>query len=549
VEQVEDRQPALVAPVWPTVGRDRSLDRALRALEPGGGAVALVGPAGVGKTHLARSVFAAAGRRGMQTEWVQATEATGAIPLGAFAPLLPHSSASTPIELLRSAVTELQTRARHRELLLVVDDAQLLDHASATLVQQVAALGDIHVVVTVRSGMPVPDAIVSIWKDDIGQRIDLDALGAADGLTRYVGGAVRDDLLGLAVSDVDLATRLRPEDVVERLQVAGIKAIPTGFDHGTVTAVSDGHVYEVTTLRRDVETHGRRATVAFTDDWREDAARRDFTINALMADPVSGEVFDYFGGLEDLKERHVRFIGNPLERIAEDHLRILRFFRFHARFGTGEMDKQALEACAARARDLMALSRERIADELLKLLAVDDPVPTVRIMLERAVLNPVIPEIEAGAAERLALLINAERGAALQPNPLRRLAALLPADPEIAGSIAARLKLSNKARKRIRCSAGPAPEMPRACAYRNGVECALDRLLLAGRASEALELADWPPPRLPISGGELIKRGLAEGPIVSKSLRNIEERWIESGFPEGTEFDEIVRDVLESALR
>ena len=167
----------------------------------------------------------------------------------------------------------------------------------------------------------------------------LKALGAAEGETRYVGGCVRDTLLGLEVSDVDLATTIAPEEVIARLEAARIKAVPTGLAHGTITAVSGGAPVEVTTLRRDVSTDGRRATVAFTEDWREDAARRDFTINALSADPLSGEVFDYFGGLADLEARKVRFIGEPLQRIAEDHLRILRFFRFHARFGEGAPDE------------------------------------------------------------------------------------------------------------------------------------------------------------------------------------------------------------------
>ena len=171
------------------------------------------------------------------------------------------------------------------------------------------------------------------WRRRRGMARLLDALGADDGLTRYVGGAVRDELLHLPVSDVDLATKLRPEEVVERLEAAKIRAVPTGIDHGTITAVSNGHAVEVTSLRRDVSTDGRRAKVAFTDDWQEDAARRDFTINALSADPETGEVFDYFRGLEDLHARRVRFIGDPYQRIAEDHLRILRFFRFHARFG------------------------------------------------------------------------------------------------------------------------------------------------------------------------------------------------------------------------
>src|SRR4051812_6974512 len=270
------------------------------------------------------------------------------------------------------------------------------------------------------------------WRKRRGMKRLLAALGADEGLTRYVGGAVRDDLLDLPVNDVDLATRLQPDEVVRRLEAAKIKAVPTGIEHGTVTAVSDGHALEVTTLRRDVSTDGRRATVAFTDDWQEDAARRDFTINALSADARTGELFDYFGGIEDLKTRHIRFIGNPLQRIAEDHLRILRFFRFHARFGSGEPDAAALEACTVRANDLMALSRERIADELLKLLAVNDPAPTVGIMLQRGILKPVLPEIEFERLGNLKALIPAEQQAGIAPDPLRRLSALLPRDPEIA---------------------------------------------------------------------------------------------------------------------
>lgn len=388
------------------------------------------------------------------------------------------------------------------------------------------------------------------WRRRRGMAKLLKALGADEGMTRYVGGAVRDGLLGLPVSDVDLATRLKPEDVVERLQAAGIKAVPTGFEHGTVTAVSDGHPYEVTTLRRDVETFGRRAKVAYTDDWSEDAARRDFTINALMADPASGEIFDYFGGIDDLEQRHVRFIGDPYERIAEDHLRILRFFRFHARFGAGEPDAAALEACAARANDLMALSRERIADEMLKLLGVDDPCPTVRVMLDHGILKPVIPEIERGAVPALEKLVETESRSGVAPDPLRRLAALLPRDPEAAGAIAARLKLSNRARKRIACAASPEiAGDPRETAYRHGVECAVDRLLLAGRSDDTREIAGWVPPRLPVRGGALIKRGLAEGPVVSRTLRRIEDRWIAAGFATGETLDAIVAEEIESGRR
>ena len=185
------------------------------------------------------------------------------------------------------------------------------------------------------------------WRAQRGMRRLLKALGADEGLTRYVGGAVRDELLHLPVSDIDLATRIAPDEVVRRLEAAKIKGVPTGIEHGTITAVSDAQTFEITTLRRDVSTDGRRATVAFTDDWREDAARRDFTINALSADPNTGELFDYFDGLGDLERRHIRFIGDPLQRIAEDHLRILRFFRFHARFGE-TIDAAGLAACAAR---------------------------------------------------------------------------------------------------------------------------------------------------------------------------------------------------------
>lgn len=388
----------------------------------------------------------------------------------------------------------------------------------------------------------------SKWRRRRGMRRLLDALGAAEGLTRYVGGAVRDVLLDLPVSDVDLATRLQPDEVIRRLEAAKIKAVPTGIDHGTVTAVSDGHAYEVTTLRRDVSTDGRRATVAFTADWEEDAARRDFTINALSADPRTGEVFDYFGGADDLLKRHVRFIGDPLKRIAEDHLRILRYFRFHARFGAGEPDAAALEACTKRANDLMALSRERIADELLKLLGLSDPSATVGIMLERGILKPVLPEIDADGRARFEALIAAERAAGIAPDGLRRLAALLPSDAAVAQAVAARLKLSNKARKRLACAAaGDGGLAPEALAYRRGTECAVDLVLLSGKPEAAARIAKWHAPRLPIRGGTLIARGLPEGPVVARTLRRIEDRWVEAGFPYGDELEAIVADALAAA--
>jgi poly(A) polymerase len=376
----------------------------------------------------------------------------------------------------------------------------------------------------------------------------LTALGAEDGLSRYVGGAVRDELLNHPVNDLDIATRLRPDDVVKRLEAEGIRAIPTGIEHGTITAISSGQHVEITSLRRDVSTDGRRATVAFTDEWKEDAARRDFTINALLADPLTGEIFDYFGGIEDLHDRRVRFIGEPLERIAEDHLRILRFFRFHARFGEGDPDQAALEACSKRANDLMALSRERIADELLKLIGVEDPSPTVALMIDRGILKPVLPEIDAASVQRLELLVDAEREANIAPDPLRRLAALLPRNRGVAESVAMRLRLSNKAKKRLGCTAedelGSSPE---ALAYFAGHDCATDRLLLAGKTDAAASLSSWTMPRLPIGGGALIQRGMTPGPQVARTLKALEQRWVESGFPNGEAFERLVTEALESS--
>lgn len=372
----------------------------------------------------------------------------------------------------------------------------------------------------------------------------LAVLAAPEGETRFVGGCVRDSLLALPVSDIDLATRLAPQSVLDRLKAASIKAVPTGLAHGTVTAVIEGKPVEVTTLRRDVSTDGRRATVAYTDDWREDAARRDFTINALFADPGSGEVHDYFGGLADLAERRVRLIGVALTRIADDHLRILRFFRFHARFGAGAPDFDGLEACAARANDLMALSRERIADELVKLLALAEPAATVRLMIERGILKPVLPEI--AEAEPLARLIEAERRAGVDPHPLRRLAALLPPDPQAAAAVATRLRLSNKAAKRLALAADRTTGDPRRLAYAIGTQGAVDRLLLAGEDPGAIR--DWQPPRLPLSGGELIGMGLTAGPEVARTLQAIEREWVEAGFPEREAVRAMARAKVEEAL-
>ena len=395
--------------------------------------------------------------------------------------------------------------------------------------------------------VPVPPAG---W--DAGQLAQLGkAIGFGEGRSRYIGGWVRDALAGATPGDLDIGTQLMPADVKARTDAAGLQvwSSPSGLAHGTVGAVIGGLPVEITTLRRDVSTDGRRATVAFTDSWEEDAARRDFTINALSADPLTGEVFDYFGGRADLAAGVVRFIGEPLERIAEDHLRILRFFRFHARFGQGAPEAAAYDGCAARANDLMALSRERIADELLKLLACADPAAAIGYMLARDVLKPVLPEIDSEGLARLEALVAAEAEAGLAGSAPRRFAALVPQHAEQAEEIAARLKLSNALKKRIALAVTPANTAPRAMAYRSGVEGAVDRLLLAGRTAEAAEVAGWTPPRLPLSGGAMVARGLSAGPLVAKALRMVEDQWIAEDFPDADRTAAIADQLAAELLR
>lgn len=382
------------------------------------------------------------------------------------------------------------------------------------------------------------------WRQRDGLEALAQVLGTADGESRFVGGAVRDTLLGIDVADVDIATRLPPQEVIERLQDARIKAVPTGLAHGTITAVTAAGPVEVTTLRRDVSTDGRHAIIAYTDDWREDAARRDFTMNALYADPATGEIFDYFGGLDDLAARRVRFIGDPLQRIAEDHLRILRFFRFHARFGT-TIDEAGLAACTTRANDLMALSRERVASEVLKLLVATNAVPVVALMVERGIFRAVLPEIDNAGAERLALLADREAAAGIAPDPIRRLAMTIA--PTAAEAVGARLKLSNTDRKRlIAATAGSGEEGPQALAYRAGTPGAIDRLLIAGEDVTAIR--HWTPPAFPFSGGALVERGLRRGPDVAAMLRKIETRWILEGFPDKARVAKIADEMVAEAL-
>lgn len=367
-----------------------------------------------------------------------------------------------------------------------------------------------------------------------------EALDVAGGHTRLVGGAVRDSLLGMPVSDVDLATRFLPDEVIKRLEGASIKAIPTGIAHGTITAVLKSQNIEITTLRHDVQTDGRRATVAFTDDFEADAARRDFTINAMSADPLTGQLFDYFDGLSDLKKRSVRFIGDPLTRIAEDHLRILRFFRFNARFGTVTPDPASMAACVARANDLMALSRERVRDEVLRLLIVEDPAPTVSLMLENKIFEPVLPEVSSDCATRLQALVDAERSNAVAPAAIRRLSAIFPPDQKLADDISRRLRLSNAERARLVSAAGRQEAdltcPPAALAYRLGHEAAIDRLLLLAAPEHAFrELDGWIKPKMPITGGDLVQYGIGKGPLISRLLKQIEEDWIDEGFPDDRE--------------
>lgn len=362
-------------------------------------------------------------------------------------------------------------------------------------------------------------------------RADLAGLAAAlgPGSLRWVGGAVRDTRLGLAVKDMDAATPLLPDAVIAACARAGLRTIPTGIEHGTVTVLLDGGPVEVTTLRHDVSTDGRRATVAFAQDWREDAARRDFTINALYADPATGEIFDYFGGLDDLAARRVRFIGDARQRIREDHLRILRYFRFQARFGAIPADAEAESACADLAATLKGLSRERIGMEVMNLLGLPDPAPTVARMADLGVLAVILPEASPGA---LAALIAQERAQGMAPDALRRLAALLPADAALAEQVAARFRLSGAQKKRLSTAAARdgAPGDPRALAYRLGRDGALDRLLIAG--ADAAPLRDWAIPEFPLKGGEIVARGVGAGPEVARILRRVEAAWIAEGFPD-----------------
>jgi poly(A) polymerase len=375
----------------------------------------------------------------------------------------------------------------------------------------------------------------------------LEAAGGA-GCARFVGGCVRNAILKQPIADIDIATPLTPDAVSKALTDAGLKAVPTGIDHGTVTAVAQGKPFEITTLRRDVETDGRRAVVAYTTDWAEDAQRRDFRLNALYADPT-GRLYDpTAGGLADAHAGRIVFVGDAQTRIREDALRILRFFRFNAWYGRGEPDAAGLAACAAL-RDLIGkLSAERVSAELLKLLAAEDPRGVVRLMAQSGVLAVVLPE--AQGLERFEKLVGIETEMLFTEDALLRLAALLPDDPARAAALAERLRLSNAQRDRLVAVLDPEPPLvswmspkeTRRLVYRLGAETLCDRVTLAWAASERpaattqwralLPTArSWTPPRFPLSGEEVMAAGVPEGPLVGEVLREVEAWWVESDFP------------------
>ncbi len=375
----------------------------------------------------------------------------------------------------------------------------------------------------------------------------MDALEAKGGQARFVGGCVRNTLLNQPVADVDIATTLTPDQVVAALAAAGIKAVPTGIDHGTVTAICGGQPFEITTLRRDVATDGRRAVVAFTDDWKEDAERRDFTVNALYADR-QGTVFDPIGaGVADGNAGRIAFVGDPAKRIAEDHLRILRYFRFLAWYGKGEPDAAAVAACAEGKASLANLAAERVAKELLKLLAADDPRPAVALMAKTGVLAEVLPL--AGDLTAFNGLVEIESEQLFVNDPLLRLASLIPQDQIAAGKVAEALKLSNADRDRLIAAMGKTPRITswmspresRRAVYQIGVEAFSDRIKLAwahvtGSAAThqwrgLLALAEsWTPPPFPLTGEDVIKSGVPKGPMVGEVLREVEAWWIDHDF-------------------
>lgn len=373
----------------------------------------------------------------------------------------------------------------------------------------------------------------------------LDALEAAGGrdCARFVGGCVRNAVIGRPIADIDVATTLTPDEATRALEAAGVRAVPTGVEHGTVTAVCNHHPFEVTTLRRDVETDGRRAVVAFTTDWMEDAERRDFTLNSLYA-RRDGTIFDPTGhGVADARAGRIVFVGDAEQRLREDHLRALRFFRFLAWYGQGEPDAAAMAAIRRLKDNVARLAAERISAELLKLLGAPDPRGAVALMAESGVLAVVLPGPLNMA--RFAALAGLEIAELHETDPLLRLAALLPDDAGQAVATAERLRLSNAERDRLAEALSPptpstdaGPAEARAMIYRLGAQVFRDRAKLVwaegGEGAglrDAVALADtWQAPKFPLGGAEVMAAGVGKGPEVGRLLRELETWWIEQDF-------------------
>ncbi len=388
------------------------------------------------------------------------------------------------------------------------------------------------------------------WMTAPATRAVIEALEAhgGRGCARFVGGCVRNTLLGRSVDDIDIATTLTPDETTAALEAAKLRAAPTGVEHGTITAIVNHRPFEVTTLRRDVSTDGRRAVVAFTTDWAEDANRRDFRLNAVYADP-DGMLFDPTGhGISDALAGRVIFVGDPMVRIREDYLRILRFFRFQAWFGRGEPDTAALTACRALKGMLSGRAAERTQMELLKLLAAPDPRLSLKLMSATGVLGAILPFVKS--LERLQGLVEIERAALSQNDPLLRLAALVPQDWKVAEQAAERLRLSNAQRERLIAAVGQdaritswmSPRQVRRAVYGLGVRTFSDRVKLAWATAATtatapqwrglLTLAEsWTRPQFPLTGEDALAAEVPEGPLVGQVLREVEDWWIDEDFP------------------
>jgi poly(A) polymerase len=363
---------------------------------------------------------------------------------------------------------------------------------------------------------------------------------------RVVGGAVRNALLKIPTGDVDIATTALPDEVIRRAKAAGIKSVPTGIEHGTVTLVVDAHPFEVTTLREDAETFGRKANVAFGRDWVRDAERRDFTINGLSVD-ADGVVHDHVGGLEDIAAKRVRFIGDPDQRIAEDYLRILRFFRIHAAYGAGEPDRAGYLACIRARGGLANLSAERIRMEMLKLMVAQGAAGAITAMADGGLLQAIFGGVAYTGP--FAAMISAERLVGFQPNAIRRLGALAVAVTEDAGRVATRLRLSNAETKRLDSMGhrwwrlvGIDEATARRWLHRLGPDRYRDRLMLAwARAGRDIDSAHWrelatlparwSAPKFPLKAADFIARGIAEGPALGQVLALAEGAWLAADFP------------------